>query len=154
MLKLADGLGKRGSGGTWHLIGRAGQLFDARWWIAWLPMVSACASKVRKGRSGRSDAARQCACRSDLGQLRHADRDGAPLGQTAASAKPRTIVWNGAGGCVIVSQDRQLNFSRTNAPSGPAARCSRLPTADVWRAANGEPENDMHFRSVANVRGA
>jgi hypothetical protein len=28
-------------------------------------------------------------------------------------AKPRAIAWNGAGGCVIVSQDRQLNFSRT-----------------------------------------
>src|ERR1700756_4641275 len=25
-------------------------------------------------------------------------------------AKPRAIAWNGAGGCVIVSQDRQLNF--------------------------------------------
>src|SRR4249919_896717 len=28
-------------------------------------------------------------------------------------AKPRAMAWNGAGGCVIVSQDRQLNFSRT-----------------------------------------
>src|SRR5580693_1959182 len=28
-------------------------------------------------------------------------------------AKPRAIAWNGAGGCVIVSHDRQLNFSRT-----------------------------------------
>src|SRR6266550_2361658 len=28
-------------------------------------------------------------------------------------AKPREIAWNGAGGCVIVSHDRQLNFSRT-----------------------------------------
>src|SRR5215468_370498 len=28
-------------------------------------------------------------------------------------AKPRMIAWNGAGGCVIVSHDRQLNFSRT-----------------------------------------
>src|SRR5215469_10877629 len=28
-------------------------------------------------------------------------------------AKPRAIAWNGAGGWVIVSQDRQLNFSRT-----------------------------------------
>src|SRR6266478_8536680 len=28
-------------------------------------------------------------------------------------AKPRAITWKGAGGCVIVSQDRQLNFSRT-----------------------------------------
>jgi hypothetical protein len=28
-------------------------------------------------------------------------------------AKPRAIAWKGAGGCVIVSQDRQLNFSRT-----------------------------------------
>jgi hypothetical protein len=28
-------------------------------------------------------------------------------------AKPRAIAWNGAGGCLIVSHDRQLNFSRT-----------------------------------------
>src|SRR6266567_9642203 len=28
-------------------------------------------------------------------------------------AKPRAIAWKGAGGCVIVSHDRQLNFSRT-----------------------------------------
>src|SRR6266404_9442492 len=28
-------------------------------------------------------------------------------------AKPRAIAWNGAGGWLIVSQERQLNFSRT-----------------------------------------
>ena len=28
-------------------------------------------------------------------------------------ARPRAIGWNGAGGCVIVSQERQENFSRT-----------------------------------------
>src|SRR4029079_16286385 len=28
-------------------------------------------------------------------------------------ADPRAIAWNGAGGWVIVSHDRQLNFSRT-----------------------------------------
>ena len=28
-------------------------------------------------------------------------------------AKPRGVTWNGAGGCVIVSQSRQENFSRT-----------------------------------------
>src|SRR5262249_22624957 len=28
-------------------------------------------------------------------------------------ANPRAITWNGAGGCEIVSQERQLNFSRT-----------------------------------------
>jgi len=28
-------------------------------------------------------------------------------------AKPRAIAWKGAGGCVIVSQERQENFSRT-----------------------------------------
>jgi hypothetical protein len=26
---------------------------------------------------------------------------------------PRAIGWNGAGGCVMVAQDRQVNFSRT-----------------------------------------
>src|SRR5437763_16195850 len=29
-------------------------------------------------------------------------------------AKPRTIAWNGAGGCEIVSHERHLNFSRTS----------------------------------------
>src|SRR6476659_1022403 len=28
-------------------------------------------------------------------------------------AKPRGVAWNGAGGCSIVSQARQENFSRT-----------------------------------------
>ena len=28
-------------------------------------------------------------------------------------AKPRGVTWNGAGGCVIVSQLRHENFSRT-----------------------------------------
>src|ERR1700746_2036717 len=28
-------------------------------------------------------------------------------------AKPRGVTWNGAGGCVIVSQARHENFSRT-----------------------------------------
>src|SRR5437660_9222891 len=28
-------------------------------------------------------------------------------------AKPRAITWNGVGGCVIFSHERQLNFSRT-----------------------------------------
>jgi hypothetical protein len=28
-------------------------------------------------------------------------------------ARPRAMTWNEAGGCVIVSQDRQENFSRT-----------------------------------------
>src|SRR5262245_31290826 len=37
-------------------------------------------------------------------------------------AKPRTIAWNGAGGCVIVSQDRQLNFSRTCSVTNPLPR--------------------------------
>jgi hypothetical protein len=31
-----------------------------------------------------------------------------------APAKPRAIAWKGAGGWVIVSHDRQLNFSRTS----------------------------------------
>jgi hypothetical protein len=30
-----------------------------------------------------------------------------------ARPKPRAIAWKGAGGCVIVSQERQLHFSRT-----------------------------------------
>ena len=28
-------------------------------------------------------------------------------------AQPRGVAWNGAGGCEIFSQSRQLNFSRT-----------------------------------------
>jgi hypothetical protein len=28
-------------------------------------------------------------------------------------AHPRGVTWNGAGGCVIFSQARQANFSRT-----------------------------------------
>src|SRR5215831_6862974 len=37
-------------------------------------------------------------------------------------AKPRAITWKGAGGCVIVSQDRQLNFSRTCSVTNPLPR--------------------------------
>src|SRR6266849_6038283 len=44
-------------------------------------------------------------------------------------AKPRAITWKGAGGCVIVSQDRQLNFSRTCCVSMWATplRCPACP---------------------------
>jgi len=40
----------------------------------------------------------------------------------AGPGKPRAIAWNGVGGCVIVSQERQLNF--------PAHARSRTIAAD------------------------
>src|SRR5260370_26578936 len=44
-------------------------------------------------------------------------------------AKPRAITWKGAGGCVIVSQDWPLNFSRTCCVSMWATplRCPACP---------------------------
>ena len=35
------------------------------------------------------------------------------MASSSGPARPRAIGWNGAGGCVIVSQVRQVNFSRT-----------------------------------------
>src|ERR1700732_3134468 len=42
-------------------------------------------------------------------------------------AKPRAIAWNGAGGCVIVSHDRQLTFP----PTGPVTNHCRGTTSSV-----------------------
>jgi hypothetical protein len=35
------------------------------------------------------------------------------MASSSGPARPLAIGWKGAGGWVIVSQDRQLNFSRT-----------------------------------------
>ncbi len=78
-------------------------------------------------------------------------------------ARPRGIAWCGAGGCVMASQARQLNFSRTVCTTfyclGTSSRVSVTSSPSFTRAAppqqgqaSGEGSHDPLARQVGRQR--